>query len=319
MLTLVCLAGFACLSSAEMQAEGSPMLQPQKPTKGTLPLPPVGAALGSFGAWEKSGLMPGKEPVLSAKPGDSQVTAFSLSHLSDPYGGNGYIKVSASVSKGAPDHYLDIYVSGYYVGVNGEFEGLKGVGKRPAYEYYRSDMAGLVQRPGSPPNSRLNFRIPDVLPAKVRIELYHIPLGKPARLLAKKEATFDTDWKDYGVVEGHLFGDIKKMITKASFLVEPGTESVNVRVPALRRVKPDDTSNDLNISLSLKGQTQAHELINKNIEGREFNWKAAFISATPWQKDRDIRNSQYWPYLTGGGYLDIPPIKAGDASVIRFP
>lgn len=311
-MNTVITAFLASLLTTFQSPEGS-LTQSNKPPTGTLPLPVVGAQLGIFGSWERGTLAPGKEPTVQAKAGDVQVTQFNVTKVSDPYVSQGMLQVDVVLSKPARDHYVDIYVSGYYVGINGEVEGVKNVGRRPAYEFKRVDYVDHNKHPSKEPNRRYTFRIPDVLPAKVRAELYQIQVGKPARLLAIKESGFDTDWKNYGVVSGSLLGDLTKQITKASFMVEPGTESVTVRVPALNRIKPDDASNDLSITLRMQGKTEIHEMVNKNLEGRTFNWKATFISSTPWKEDRDIRNSQYWPYLKGAGYLNIPPIRSGDS------
>jgi hypothetical protein len=318
-MTAALLAVILAARHGVQDSDPSVILEPNKPPTSVLPLPPVGAELGIFGKWERGNLAPGKEPILEAKAGDVQIKQFTVTKVDDPYGGRGMLQVDVILNKAARDHYVDLYVSGYYVGVFGEVEGVKNVGRRPAYEFMRVDYAAQNKHPGKEPNRRYSFRIPDVLPAKVRAELYQIPLGKQARFLGKKEAGFDADWKDYGVVEGHLFGDLKKAVTKASFFVLPGTESVSVRVPALKPIKPDDFSNDLSISLRAQGRTEIVEPVNRNIEGREFNWKATSISSSPGLQDRDIRNSEYWPFLKGAGYLEIPPIKAGNASITKYP
>lgn len=310
---------FILIAPHSPQEPANLVMQSNKPPTGALPLPLVGSELGIFGKWERGSLALGKEPTVEAKTNDVQISQFTVTRVEESPSGRGVLQVDVILSKPARDHYVDIYISGYYVGVFGELEGIKNVGRRPAYEFIRLDYADQNKHPGKEPNRRYNFRIPDVLPAKVRVELYQIPNGKQARLLAKKEAGFDTDWKNFGVIEGFLLGDIKKMITKAAFMVEPGTESVGVRVPALKPIKPDDFSNDLSIALRTQGKTEINEAVNRNIEGREFNWKATHITAGPSLKDRDIRNNHYWPYLKGAGYLDIPPIKAGNAPITKYP
>lgn len=310
---------FLLTSQESQQPAAGSIMQSNKPPTAAVPLPPVGAELGIFGPIERGNLAPGKEPVVQAKANDVQMSQLSVTKIEDKYDSRGYLQVDATLSKVARDHYLDIYVSGYYVGVFGEVEGVKNVGRRPAYEFKRVDYADQNKHPSKEPNRRYTFRIPDVLPAKVRVELYQIPLGKPARLIAKKETAFDTDWKDYGIIEGFILGDIKKMLTKAGFMVLPGTESVSVRVPALKPIKPDDFSNDLSITVKMMGKSEHTENVNKNIEGREFNWKATQLSSSPWMLDRDVRNSIYWPYLKDGGYLNIPPIRAGNAPITKDP
>lgn len=318
-MTAAVLAVILASNHALPQETQNPIMQGNKPPTGPLPLPPVGTELGIFGPWERGSLAAGKEPSVNAKATDVQIQQFTAKKVADPYGTRGMLEVDVILSKPARDHYVDIYISGYYVGLNGELEGVKNVGRRPAYEFKRVDYVDHNKHPGKEPNRRYAFRIPDVLPAKVRVELYQITVGKAARLIAKKETGFDTDWKDYGVIEGHLYGQPGKSVTRARFLVEPGTESVSIRVPSLKPIKPDDYSNDLSISLNMKGDTVIEEKLNKNIEGREFIWKATAISAGPSLLDRDSRNNLYWPHLKGAGYLDIPPIRAGNAPLVKYP
>ena len=301
------------------RGEDNPLLQKNSPPTGTLPLPPVGAELGIFGTWEKpKDFKLGQSPKNESKAGDVQIRSMTATKVANPsYAADprGMLQVDVGLSAPGRDHYVDVYVSGYYVAVNGELEGMKNVGRRPAYEFMRIDYVNQNKHPSKDPNRRFYFRIPDVLPVKVRAELYQIKPGKPARFLGMKEAGFDTDWKDHGVIKGFLFGDIEKMVaTKASFLVHADTNYVSVNIPA---ADPAGSSFGFVVRLE-KGKTEVHDTTLRNI-GRKLNWKATFISSDPWLTDRDIRNSQYWPNLKGAGYLEIPPIKAGNAPITKYP
>ncbi|MBX3111036.1 MAG: hypothetical protein KF857_03430 [Fimbriimonadaceae bacterium] len=308
----------SALALAISVSQDGGLFQPNQPPTGTLALPPVGAELGVFGKWERpAGLALGKEPRIESKKSDIQIKSLTTTRVDDPYGGRGHVRVDVVLTGSTPDHYVDLYVAGYYMGVIGEVEGVKDVGRRPAYEFARVHHNGLNKHPTGKLFRTWQFRVPDVLPAKVRAELYQIKLGKPARLLATKETGFDTDFKDMGVLTGYLFGVPGKSVTKASFLVLPGTESVSVRVPALKPLKPGDFSNDLTFNIRTKGRTEVHETLAKDIQGRGLRWKATCVSAGPLAKDRDTRNNEYWPGLKDAGYLDVPPVRVG--STVTYP
>lgn len=298
------------------------ILQKNSPPTGTLPLPPIGSELGLFYKGERpAGLAPGKEPKPEANPADIRILTMTATKVADPYSPRGRLQVDVLLSKPAKDHYVDLYVSGYYVGVVGEFDGLKDIGRRPAYEFVRLDYANQNKHPSGDPNRRFVFRIPDVLPVQVRAELYQIKQPRAARLLGVKAVGFDTEWKDQGVIAGFLFGSPdKKSISGYAFLVHPGTESVSVRIPAAQPVRPGDFSNDVNVAVRFaKGQTEVKNMEYRREIGWQLNWRASFVSSDPWLMDRDIRNNQYWPNLKGAGYLEIPPIKAGNAPITRYP
>jgi len=277
--------------------------------------------LGLFYKEERKGLAPGASPKVTAKANDVQIKTFTATKLADAYGGRERLQVDVGLSRPALDHYVDVYVSGYYVGVFGELEGLKNVGRRPAYEFIRLGAMDSNQHPAKEPNRRYVFRAPDVLPAKVRVELYQIKQPQPARLVAIKEIGFDLDWNDYGVISGILNGSPdKKFLSGYAVLVHPGTRSVNFRIPAMNPVKPDDFSNDVNVSVRIEeGQTETRKNnYNRTIDW-PLNWKASLVTSSPSLNDRDIRNNHYWPYLRGGGYLEIPPIRAGNAPITKYP
>ena len=262
-----------------------------------LPLPPVGAGTGTCSPspfdWSPRGeLADGPRPAQDLRLNSVKASEVRL----------GVLQVEAELS--APEVYshIDVYVSGYLRFLTTEFGTIRNAGTAPAYAYIRNGERTARRT--------CTFPVPQVLPAKVRVELYESPPGGPRRFIAQKEILFDLPYPDYATQMCGVFGDKDKgIITKVAAIVSAGTESWSLTVPGGTQAQAYD--NDFVVSGKFTGSETSFTSSVVKALGRPVRWKEALLTAWPMNQDRDLRNNRIWPNLPNKGYLDQAPVWVG--------
>lgn len=288
-------------------------IEPPKLSPPPLKLPPVGAQSGLktelfrviFGEH-----LPTPKPRPTTQ--DPAIVSLKATPIENQYIPEGLIQVDVELSAPAPNFTVDLYVGGCIRAVQGGIDGVKNAGLQAAYEW-----APLNENFNKHPDRRGKvwralFKVPRVLPADIRAELYETPLGKPRRFVGEKKTSITMPWKDYAVVSGWIFGDKpKSVITKVSVLVTTGTESWAAWYPG--EIPSELNQNDFFITCRFKpGEDIFSSTQIRNI-GRRIRWRELRIDVGPTQKDIDHRNNTYWPELPNRGWLEAEPIWAEGA------
>lgn len=283
-------------------------LEPPKFAPGPMPLPPVGAQGGGV----KTALLNhSRRTVPSAPSRQSDVTLISLkaTHVENQYIPDGLLQVEVELSQGSTEYVVDLYVGGYLVVPKDGVDGVKDAGFQPAYEWVGLSWFNNMHPDQKGKIRRFLFKIPWVLPAQIRAELYRAPLGKPRTFVNQKETTFTMPWGDQACMFGAVFGDKDKgVVTKVAAMVTAGTTEMMITVPGEFRPPNEPYINDLGIPVHFKnGATEYIEEMRRVI-GRKVKWRELSVNVGPIFKDRDHRNNRFWPELTNKGYVEAPPI-----------
>lgn len=274
---------------------------------GPLPLPPVGAMIGT------KNLAPASEEEQFTMEIVS-VKGTHVPHRDLPDTSSGDLMVEVLLSDVGTNYVVDIYVGGYIAsprdnsGGGRKRQGVIGItydGQVPAYEYKRlhSSTDSLSPQPGK--LRRYQLQMPDVLPAKIRVELYQ-QTREADKLVGTKETTFDMPFKDYKLIQGVVAGKASKKITKIRALADTGVTEMLYVLP----FRAGATSESM--TMRRRGRPNpATSIIEINADydiTAETPWKEVVVHVWPDSRDRDRRNNRYYPGLPNGGYQDREPI-----------
>ncbi|HRK20526.1 MAG TPA: hypothetical protein PLX06_01875 [Fimbriimonadaceae bacterium] len=274
---------------------------------GPLPLPPVGAMMGT------KTLAPASED----EQFPMEIVSVKGTNVPDrdlPNEFSGDLMVEVLLNDVGVNYVAHVYVGGYIVsprdssGGGAKRQGVIGItydGQVPAYEYKRlhSSDDQLSPQPGK--LRRYLFQMPDVLPAKIRVELYQ-QLRDGDKLVGTKEATFDMPFEDYKLVQGVVAGKASKKITKIMALAGAGVREMLFVLPY--RAGATSESSTFRRRGRPHPETSVITLIGDYDITEETPWKEATINVWPDSRDRDRRNNRYYPGLPNGGYQDREPI-----------
>lgn len=277
---------------------------------GPLPLPAVGAMLA-----KKS------QASFAPTPEEGQFTMEIVSvkgvhvpHRDIPNEASGDLMVEVLLNDVRTNYVADIYVGGYIVsprdgsGGGAKRQGVIGItydGQVPAYEYKRLHSSTDEHSPQPGKLRRYQLQMPDVLPAKIRVELYQ-QTREGEKLVGTKEATFDMPFADYKLVQGVVAGKASKKITKIMALAGSGVTEMLYVLPYRAGATSESTT------FRRRGrphpETSVITMTGDYDITEETPWKEATINVWPDSRDRDRRNNRYYPGLPNGGYQDREPI-----------
>lgn len=301
---------------------GAPNLPPAP-----LPLPPVGARNRKSESLDLlGGLVLRGEPT--ASDGEPQggrlaceLVSVTAEHVPDKNGPDlydGQVQVNVKLTDEGRGYVADIYVGGHLdypkdpSGGGAKNEGVGGIsydGWVPAYDFTRLGWDTDLYSPQKGKLRRYVFRMPRVLPAAIRVELYEqLPSGG-TRFVGKMETQFDMPFQDYRILGGGVLGKRENSIQTFAALLEDGTTEVLLVIPS--GPNPKDSSSDIRIrGRRGEGSYEIRKKVDITLTGKE-RWKEAKIDVWPVFRDRDHRNNSYWPNLPNGGYTDTEPVWLG--------